>query len=113
MAVQFVFMLSLAYLLAALNAVFLDTQHILSVAIQLYFFLTPIFYDINSVPERYQVFYLMNPMAHLVGAYRNILVNDTFPPSIPLIIIFLFSLGFLLLSMKLFRKMSYRFVEEL
>ncbi len=113
MAIQFVFMLSLAYLVAALNIIFLDTQYILSVALQLYFFLTPIFYDINSVPERYRGFYLLNPMTHLVGAYRNILMNDTFPPSIPLIVIVLFSLGFLWLSIRFFKKMSYRFVEEL
>jgi lipopolysaccharide transport system permease protein len=113
MAIQFVFMLSLAYLVAALNILFFDTQHILSVALQLYFFVTPIFYDINSVPERYRGFYLMNPMAHLVDAYRNILMNGMFRPSISLIIIFMFSLAFLWVSMRFFKRMSHRFAEEL
>ncbi len=113
MAVQFFFTLSLSYLLAAMNIVFLDTQHILGVALQLYFFVTPIVYDVSSVPERYRSFYNMNPMTHLLGAYRNILMDDKFSPPIPLISILALSFCLLWGSMRFYRKMSYRFVEEL
>jgi homopolymeric O-antigen transport system permease protein len=113
MAIQFVFILSIAYLVAALSIIFFDTQHIMSVALHLYFFLTPIFYDLNSVPERYRMLYLINPMAHLIRAYRDVLMNDQFCLSISLTVIFISSLGFLWLAMRFFKKMSYRFAEEL
>jgi lipopolysaccharide transport system permease protein len=112
-SVQFVLMLSIVYFLAAMNVIFRDTRHILPVVLQLCFFMTPIFYDITSVPERYRPFYLLNPMARLVGAYRTLLMQGNTPEWLPLFTIGMLSLGFMGLSHSFFRRTSYRFVEEL
>ena len=71
--VQFMLTLSLAYPLAAFHVRFRDTQYLLSVMLNMLFFLTPIFYDASVVPQRYQGIYHLNPILHLVGAYRAIL----------------------------------------
>ncbi|MEK0189659.1 ABC transporter permease, partial [Microcoleus anatoxicus] len=54
MFIQFILTVSFAYPLAALNVTFRDTQHTLGVLLQMFFYLTPIFYDLNSVPEAYR-----------------------------------------------------------
>ena len=57
MVIQFVLTVGLAYPLAALNVTFRDTQHTLGVLLQMLFYLTPIFYDLNSVPKEFQPLY--------------------------------------------------------
>jgi lipopolysaccharide transport system permease protein len=113
MVIQFVLTLSLAYLVAATNVLFRDTQHILGVLLQLYFFLTPVFYDASAVPERYRIFYDLNPMVHLVESYRAILLHGIEPHWMPLLFLSFVSVVLLRISLKVFIRASDRFVEEL
>lgn len=110
---QFLLTLSLTYLVAALNVTFRDTQHILNVLLNLLLYLTPIFYDTNIIPERYLPIYHLNPIVHLVEAYRAILIQGTLPNLLPLAILGFISLSLLLFTYRFFRQASYRFVEEL
>ncbi len=50
--IQFVLTVSLSYFLAALNVTFRDTQHTLGVLLQLWFYVTPIFYAVKNVPSK-------------------------------------------------------------
>lgn len=113
MVVQFAFTLGLIYFLAALNVIFRDTQQIIGVLLQLAFFMTPIFYDVATVPERFRSLYLLNPMARIVTAYRSLLMHGDPPDWLPLAAIGILSLGLVVMSLKFFEKTSYRFVEEL
>ncbi|MBE9066477.1 ABC transporter permease [Leptolyngbya cf. ectocarpi LEGE 11479] len=110
---QFLLTLSFAYFLAAVNVTFRDTQHTLGVLLQMFFYLTPIFYDISNVPTEIQYFYGFNPMVHLVTAYRSILIDGSLPALMPLLWIGFGALIILPLSHRLFLDQSGRFVEEL
>lgn len=110
---QFALTVSLSYFLAALNVAFRDTQHTLGVLLMLLFYLTPIFYDIKNVPPSYQFVYNLNPMVHLVTAYRDILLQGTWPHWQPLLMIAAGTgIGFPI-GLQFFRRQSDRFVEEL
>ena len=113
MAVQFAFILGFAYLFAGINAAFRDTQHLLTVALQLYFFLTPIFYDIGSIPARYLPFFEANPMLHLVQAYRAILMHGEWPPGAPLFYVALCSAAAIAIGMRVYTWARYRYLEDL
>jgi lipopolysaccharide transport system permease protein len=77
------FVLGLAFFLATANVFYRDTQHILQVVMQAWFFLTPIFYPINVLPESAKILGLtvniqlwlrrLNPMASLVASYQDVL----------------------------------------
>ena len=110
---QFALTVSLSYLLAALNVTFRDTQHTLGVLLQLFFYLTPIFYDSANVPADYQALYSLNPMVHIVNAYRDILMQGTQPDWLALSIIAICTLVLLPIGHYYFRRQSDRFVEEL
>lgn len=112
-AVQFLFTLSLTYLVAALNVTFRDTQHILGVLLNLFFYLTPIFYDIKIVPARYLSIYYLNPMTHLIQAYRAVLLQGQLPELLPLFTLGLVAIALLVTTYRFFRQASYRFAEEL
>jgi lipopolysaccharide transport system permease protein len=112
-AVQSLFMLALVYLVAALNILFLDTQHILGIVLQLFFFLTPVVYDIKSIPEEYHLLYVFNPMTHFVDAYRSILIDNDLPSLWGLSIILIVSIFILPVACIVFKRTNDRFVEEL
>lgn len=113
MALQFILTLSLAYFVATANVMFRDTQHLLGVFLQLLFFLSPIFYEASAVPVAYQPLYRLNPMVHLIDAYRAVLLRGTLPVWLPLLLLGMLGACLLYVSLKVFLRMSYRFVEEL
>lgn len=113
MVIQFVLTVGLAYPLAALNVTFRDTQHTLGVLLQMLFYLTPIFYDLNSVPKEFQPLYQLNPMVPLIEAYRAILLKGTQPDWQALLIVSLVVAVILPIGLAIFRRQSNTFVEEL
>lgn len=113
MLLQFILTLSVTYLVAAVNVVFRDTQHILNILLQLFFYLTPVFYDVNAIPKQYQAIYNLNPMVHIITAYRDVLLKGVMPNWFLMLVLGLFAGGLLSVSYKVFVQMSYRFVEEL
>jgi ABC-type polysaccharide/polyol phosphate export permease len=80
---QFMFVAGLAFFLSIANVFYRDTQHILQVVLQAWFFLTPIFYPITVLPESATIMGVsvnmqlwarrLNPMASLVASYQDVL----------------------------------------
>ena len=112
-ALQFTLTLSLAYFTATFYVTFRDTQHLLGVLLNLFFFLTPIFYKSSDLPAQYQTVYRLNPMVHLIESYRAILLSGTLPDANGLLMVTLPAIGFLFLGYHIFRKASDHFVDEL
>lgn len=111
--IQFVFTVSLGYFLAAFNVTFRDTQHTLGVVLLFMFYLTPVFYSIEGVPEEYLALYNLNPMASLIGAYRSILLEGIPPDWTTIYPIFTIILVLLPSSYLYFHHKANTFVEEL
>jgi lipopolysaccharide transport system permease protein len=82
---QVFFVAGMAFLLSAANVFYRDTEHILSVVLQAWFFLTPIFYPITVLPESQNILGMsvnvqlwarrLNPMASLIASYRDVLYH--------------------------------------
>jgi lipopolysaccharide transport system permease protein len=111
--IQFALTVTLAYFLAALNVTFRDTQHTLGVLLQFWFYLTPIFYELTNIPERFWAIYSLNPMVHLVTCYRQILVWGVQPDWWALAIIAGLTAMVLPVGYRVFKHQSLRFVEEI
>ena len=82
-ALQLCLILGLASFFSALNVYFRDIEHIMSVALLAWFFLTPIMYTIEMVQTRVSALlfnlYLLNPMAALVTLYRRLFLGNPLP----------------------------------
>jgi lipopolysaccharide transport system permease protein len=111
--VQFFFTLSLAYLVAGGNVRFRDTQHLVTALLMVGFYLTPIFYSVRMVPEQYRFVYDLNPLAHIIRAYRDILIENRLPDFGTLFWVSAVAALLLCGTFWLFRRMSVRFAEEL
>lgn len=112
-AIQFAFTLGLSYLVAGVNAAFRDTQHIVRVMLRLYFFLTPVFYALDSIPDRYRPLFDLNPMTHVLEAYRAVFVDGTMPAWTPLAVVALLSGVAVWAGMRVYRWARYRYLEEI
>lgn len=81
--IQTCFVLGVAFFLSTLNVFYRDTGMIMDVVLQAWFFLTPIFYPIEVLPrsvhvgnltlDLHRMMYILNPMASLIAAYRDLL----------------------------------------
>jgi len=88
MLAQVLFVTGMAFLLSTANVFYRDTQHILEIVMQAWFFLTPIFYSIEILPKTkvllgvtldVQVWMRrLNPMASLVASYQDVLYWGNF-----------------------------------
>jgi lipopolysaccharide transport system permease protein len=111
--VQFLLILSVAYFLAAIQVTFRDTQYLLGIGLTLGFYLTPVFYTTSSIPEPYLAAFRLNPLTHLLEAYRTILLVGQPPNLSALMLIGLGASMLLLLGYQVFLRASYHFAEEL
>jgi len=85
---EMMFIAGLSFLLSTANVFYRDTQHILEILMQAWFFLTPIFYQITILPENAQILGTtvnvqlwsrrLNPMASLIASYRDVLYRGNF-----------------------------------
>ena len=68
-------LLGLGWLTSALKIFVKDVGEIIGVVIQFGFWLTPIFWSINTIPENYQSLIKLNPMFFIIDGYRNALIH--------------------------------------
>jgi lipopolysaccharide transport system permease protein len=111
--VQFALVLGLAYPLSAVHVWFRDTQYFLRIALQLLFFMTPVFYEATTIPERFQYLYRLNPMVGIMEGYRDVVIRGVLPPVRSWLILAAVSLVVLSLGLIVFNRSSHRFVDEL
>jgi lipopolysaccharide transport system permease protein len=56
--------------IASLNVKYRDFSHIVPFAIQLGFYISPVGYSSNIVPEKWRLFYSLNPMVGVIDGFR-------------------------------------------
>jgi lipopolysaccharide transport system permease protein len=111
--VQFLFMLGLAYIIATSNVRFRDTQHLVSLVLMAAFYLTPIFYRSESVPEQFRFIHELNPMATILTAYRDIFINGVWPQLGDLAAVAVVATVLMAVGYGMYLRVSTRFAEEL
>lgn len=55
---------------SSLTTKYRDLSFLLSFGVQLLMYATPVIYPVSTVPERYRLYILMNPVAPVVEAFR-------------------------------------------
>lgn len=111
--IQYILILGLTFILSALTVFVRDIDHFVSVILMLGFYATPIVYQGEMLPKKFQIFLKLNPMAQLVEAYRSILYYHRMPNMTMLIIWGLGSVALLVIGYLIFKKLEKSFVEEL
>ncbi len=72
-------------LFAALVVTFRDVRYIITFAMQLWLFASPVLYSIEMIPARWRLLYAINPMAGLVTGFRACVVGGPAPSDVILV----------------------------
>lgn len=107
------FAFGLGLTLGIFNVFARDIGQVMTVVVQLWFWLTPIVYTLQIVPERLMWLTNLNPMVALVGIYQNALLLDQWPDLMPLVIPAVLSLGLAGMAFVVFRRGSPELVDAL
>ena len=76
----YIFCCGLGFLLAELHVYFRDIQYIYKAITTAWMYLTPIFYPIESLPEKLQIFIkVCNPMYYYVAQFRDLVHKGVMP----------------------------------
>lgn len=111
--IQIAFAIGLGISLGVLNVFFRDVGQFFGIFLQFWFWLTPIVYPANILPERVKPLMALNPMASLIGAYQTILVHGQWPDWATLWLVAALAVLLCLLGLHLFRRHSGEMVDEL
>lgn len=69
-----VLLLGLSWCVSALNVFLKDTGQIVTMVVQFGFWLTPIFYSVDIIPDRFLIFFKLNPMYYITEGYRRMFI---------------------------------------
>jgi lipopolysaccharide transport system permease protein len=110
--VQGLFTLACTILFAALGVLIRDVQHLLGVIMTLWFYLTPVFYDLDRVAPAHAWWLRLNPMAVLVEAHRSLALLGQAPDWGALGLAAALSLVLLAASLAFFRLLEHELIEQ-
>jgi ABC-type polysaccharide/polyol phosphate export permease len=83
--IEIVLCLGLMFIVSWLSVLIRDVPQLVSVLLQIVFYLCPIIYPVGIVPHRYQFLVDLNPLALIIVAYRDIIVYDRVPDWVSLV----------------------------
>lgn len=74
---MFIFVLGLCYITCSIIIFFRDLGQIISIALQVGIWATPILWNISTLSPKLRVIFKLNPMFYIVDGYRSALINKT------------------------------------
>lgn len=113
MLFQYLLVIGMNMITSALTVYFRDLEHIMGVLSMAWMYLSPVVYPISYIAQEYQNVYLLNPMAPILIAYRDILYYGSCPDRKIIGLIIVESLMVLGIGIFVFFKLKRYFAEEL
>ena len=110
---EIVLVCGMALATSAINIYVRDTRYVVESANTILFWMVPIFYGFESIPHQYAAVYRFNPIAALVLALRNILMESSPPRPELLLQLAGGSAVILLAGIFIFRKLKPGFYDYL
>jgi ABC-2 type transport system permease protein len=113
MVLQLLFTLGLTYLMAVIGTYVPDMGEVMRPIIRGTFFITPILWPPERLPENLRWIEDYNPLAYLVEAYRNMILEGTLPGGLATLYFALFSVAVFLVGFALFVRLKAGFADQL
>lgn len=111
--VMIIFAMGLGITLGVLNVFFRDVGQFFGIALQFWFWLTPIIYPAEILPEKIKHYLSFNPMYGVISSAQNVLVKGIYPQFNQLLPALIIGILLCIIGLKLFRKHSGEMVDEL
>ncbi|AJJ20187.1 lipopolysaccharide transport system permease [Yersinia intermedia] len=113
LSILIIFSIGLGITVGILNVFFRDVGHFFGMIMQFWFWLTPIVYSGEILPDNIRHYLIFNPLAGIVKSCQTILVKGEWPDWSSLLPAAILGCILCLFGMHLFRKHSGEMVDEL
>ena len=113
LALQVVFTIGIALILATITAFFRDVRHLLEVGLAVLFWMTPILYELDQVPERLRLLILLSPASPFVVAYHKLFFYREWPEATVWLVAGTYAVGAFVVGATLILAFEDRFTEQL
>ena len=113
LVLQVLLAIGIGMIAGVLNVFFRDVGQFVTIALQFWFWFTPIVYPAAILPAWALPYLAWNPMAPVIGAYQAVLVNGHAPAWSTLAVPLLLALLLCAFGLRLFRRRSGEMVDEL
>jgi ABC-2 type transport system permease protein len=111
--IQFVLLQGIIFITSSINVYVRDLEYIVNFLVTMLFYGTPVLYSMDMFPQKIQNILYFNPMTTIIESYRKIFFYHEAPNFLSLLFVFLFSVALLFIGIKVFKKLSKGFAEEL
>ncbi len=110
-----VLILGISYMTSAVVVFFKDVGQLVAMFLQFGFWLTPIFWMIGMVPERFQWLVKLNPLYYIIQGYRDSMIDHVWfwERGMMSIYFWIVTLGMLWLGFSTFRRLRPHFADVL
>jgi homopolymeric O-antigen transport system permease protein len=102
--------LGATFFFAAANVYYRDVAHILQIVLQVWFYLTPIIYSLDSIPAKYRIFFKLNPVIYELNGFRLSVYYGMLPTPESVIASFVCAFAALYFGFWMFRRRQDEFV---
>jgi ABC-type polysaccharide/polyol phosphate export permease len=110
---QLIFAVGLGWALSSLTVFFRDVTQVVNALLMVWFYATPIVYTANLVPPRFQFLLTANPMHHLLGIYRALILGGHLPELGSVVYVAVVACGSFWLGSRLFGHLKGTFADLL
>jgi lipopolysaccharide transport system permease protein len=111
--IQLLLAIGIGMIAGVLNVFFRDVGQFVTIAMQFWFWFTPVVYPATILPPEVRALLGWNPMARLVEAYQEVLVKGAAPDWMALLPVLALALVLCALGLRLFRRRAGEMVDEL
>lgn len=109
--IQLAFCLGLMFIVSWLSVLVRDIPQLVSVLLQILFYLCPIIYTVEALPLRFQPLIALNPLSSLINAYRDLIIYGRLPNLLSLVYPAALAMGVLIFGYRLFKSNEDRFAD--
>jgi len=102
--------LGASFFFAAANVYYRDVAHILQIILQVWFYVTPILYDINFFPQKFHWLFKLNPLIYALNGFRLSVYNGQLPQMQSVVASFVCGFVSLYIGFRIFRRFQDSFV---
>jgi len=108
-----IMILGFSWALSSLNVFLRDVGQLVAIAMNLWFYYTPIFYPLSIIPEKYRIILKLNPMYHVVEGYRYSIITGKSPDPYHLLYLAAFSVLAFAVGGLLYKRLKPAFADVL
>jgi homopolymeric O-antigen transport system permease protein len=113
LVVQLLFTAAVALLLAMGNLFFRDVKYLFEIVLTVWMFASSVLYPLSGIGGRTGAVMALNPMTHIIDAYRSVLFTGQLPDGQAFVVTALCSLVLLISSWVWFHSAEYTFAENI